>query len=391
MRRRDRLRWGAAANPAATIMAEQLTVPAVRTFVPPVFLVNTALRLRRLLLRLADSVVPSYLPLLDRFMGAGRTMLLTVAARLRLADKLAGGPLDAQTLARQTGTDADALERTLKGLVSIGVFQRTADGRYANNRLSKGMITDAPGGVRGFVEFFGSAAIVRTWLDLPNTVQGHQQTAFQRVNGRPVWAWLAEDDAARAAFVEGMSSMTEVIAPAIAESYPFGEVRTLCDVGGGVGIVLAAALKRHPHLKGVLFDSPSMLGEAGAHLARRGVADRVELVPGSFFESVPRGADAYILKTVVHNWEDHDALRILETCRAAMEPGARLLVADFLDAPDTYATLVPFMDLVGMMVFGGRERTPEAMSRLFAEAGFRMNRVVPLPGCQAIFEAVAVG
>jgi hypothetical protein len=358
-------------------------------FVPPVALVNTALRLRRLLLRAADAVVPPYLALFDRFMGAPTTALVHAAADLRLADLLADGPRTAEDLATQTGTSRDALERILRVLVSVGVFRREADGRFANNRVSSGLITGSAGGTRGFVEFFGLAPLTRTWANLPATLRGGAN-AFEQANGRAVWDWMARDDGGRAAFVEGMSSMTEVVAPAIAAAYPFDEVKTVCDVGGGVGIVLAAALRRHPHLRGVLFDSESMLGEAHTHLTSRGVADRVEMVAGSFFETVPRGADAYILKTVLHNWEDHHALQILKNCRAAMDPGHRLLVSDFLDGPDVPSTLVPFMDLAGMMVFGGRERTPEAMSKLFGQAGFRAGRVVPIPGCQAIFEGVAV-
>ena len=113
-------------------------------------------------------------------------------------------------------------------------------------------------------------------------------------------------------------------------------------------------------------------------------------MPGSFFDSVPRGADAYLLKTVLHNWDDARATQILRNCRAAMDPGHRLLVADFLDEPEPRCTLVPFMDITGMMVFGGRERSPQAMAWLFADAGFRFGRVLPLPGCRAIFEGVAV-
>jgi hypothetical protein len=358
-------------------------------FVPPVFLVNTALRLRRFFLRAADAVVPSYMALLDRFMGAADTSLLHAAAHLRIADHLAAGPLDVAELATRTGTTPEVLERTLRALVAIGVFRRQADGRFTNNRVSSGLISGAQHSARGFVEFFGLEPMVRAWTDLPAMLHDGN-TAFERVNGRGVWDWMAEDAGARAAFVEGMSAMTEVVAPAIAAAYPFEEVKTVCDVGGGVGIALAAALTRHPHLRGVLFDSEAMLGEARPRLAAHGVAERVELVAGSFFESIPRGADAYLLKTVIHNWDDGHALRILRNCRAAMDSGHRLLVADFLDVPNAFSTLVPYMDIAGMMIFGGRERPPDVLSRLFAEAGFRFGRTLPLPGVQAVFEGIAV-
>lgn len=360
-----------------------------RPFVPPVALVNTALRLRRFLLRAADAVVPPYLALYDRFMGAGTTALVHSAAQLRLADELVGGPQSAEELARRTGTSPEILERALRTLVSAGVFKREPDGRFANNRVSAAMISGSDANVRGFAEFFGMKHILHAWTALPETLRDGK-VGFERVHGRSAWEWISEDERARGSFVEGMSSMSSVIAPAIAAAYPFHEVTTICDVGGGVGIILAAALDLHPHLRGVLYDDESMLREAPPFLTKRGVADRVELVPGSFLDSVPRGADAYLLKTVLHNWDDERAGRILANVRAAMDPGHRLLVADFLDEPDHLSTLVPYMDLAGMMMYNaGRERSPADMERLFTAAGFRLGRVVPLPGCQAIFEGVA--
>lgn len=360
-----------------------------KPFVPPVFLVNTALRLRRFLLRAADAVVPPYVGLLDRFMGAASTMMVHSAAQLHIADELAAGPLDAAELARRTKTHAETLERVMSVLVSVGVFRRAPDGRFANNHVSSAMLTGTDANIRGFAEFFGTEPIVRAWTRIPQTLRDGVG-AFEATHGKPVWQWMDEEPSVRAAFVEGMSSMTELVAPAIAQAYPFNEVKVLCDVGGGVGIVLAAALKQHPHLRGVLFDSEGMLSEAGPFLEAHGVADRVERTPGSFFDRVPRGADAYLLKTVLHNWDDERALKILRNCRAAMDPGHRLIVPDFLVVPDAFAPLVPYMDLAGMMIFSGRERSVEQLKRMFAETGFRYTRMMPLPGVQAVYEGVAV-
>ena len=357
--------------------------------VPPVFIVNTVLRLRKFLLRAADAVVPSYMAVYDRFMGAAHTMLVHSAARLRIADLLVAGPLSGAEIAARTSSDADVMERTMLALVSIGVFRRLSDGRFANNGVSKGMITGATGGVRGFAEFFGHEPVMRAWARLPETLQDGKQ-AFKEVHGHLAWDWMAADPAVQAAFAEGMSSMTEVVAPAIAAAYPFDEVKTVCDVGGGVGIVLTAVLRKYPHLRGILFDSPSMLGEAKAYLEAAGIADRVDLVPGSFFDSVPRGADCYLIKTVLHNWEDQEVLQILRNCRAAMEPGQRLLVPDFLVVPEAFSTLVPFMDMAGLMIYSGRERSPEKLAGMFAQTGLKMGRMAPLPGVQAVFEAIAV-
>lgn len=357
--------------------------------VPPVFLVEMALRLRRFLLRAADAVVPPYVALLDRFFGAATTMLLHSAAELRIADLLAKDPLTAAEIAARCKTDPALTERLLRALVGIGVFARSEDGKYRNNRVAQGLRTGVPGSVRGFVEFFGIPEIVDAWQDLPNVLR-HGGVGFQRVHGRGVWEWLATSKVGADSFVEGMSSMTEEVSSSIAAAYPFDEVKKICDVGGGVGIVLAAALRRHPHLSALLFDEEAMLEKAPEHLRKHGVLDRVELAPGSFFGSIPRGADAYILKTVLHNWNDEDACTILRNVRAAMEPGHRLLVADFVGGPDAVTTLIPFMDIAGMLIYSGRERTEKEMALLFEATGFRFRRLIPLPAGQAIFEGIAV-
>jgi hypothetical protein len=333
--------------------------------------------------------VPSYMSVYDRFMGAAHTMLVHSAARLRIADHLAEGPLTGAELAKRTESDPDVMERTMLALVSIGVFRRRSDGRFANNGVSKGMKTGATGGVRGFAEFFGYEQVMRAWARLPETLRDGKQ-AFKEVHGHIAWDWIARDSAVQAAFAEGMSSMTEVVAPAIAAAYPFDEVKTVCDVGGGMGIVLAAVLRRYPHLRGILFDSESMLGEAKQYLEAAGIADRVQLVAGNFFDSVPRGADCYLIKTVLHNWDDPEVYKILRNCRAAMDKHQRLLVPDFLVHEDAFSTLVPFMDMAGLMIYCGRERSQETLASMFTETGFKMGRVAPLPGVQAVFEAVAV-
>lgn len=358
-------------------------------FVPPVFLVDSALRVRRALLRLADMVVPSYLAIMDNFMGAARTMLLHSVAKLHVADHLAQGPLSIAELASRTQSDPDALERVMLALVAIGFFKQESNGHFANNRISANLITGTESGVRGFAQFFGEESIIRAWRSIPEMLRTGK-AGFDSVQGRSVWDWLALDDDARRAFVEGMSSMTEVVAPAIAAAYPFGEVKKVCDVGGGVGIVLAACLRKYPHLQGVLFESESMLGEARVYLDAHGIGDRVECVPGSFFDSVPRGADAYVMKTVLHNWPDDKALLILRNCRAAMDRGQRLVIADFLVEKDPISTLVPFMDLAGLMIFGGRERSAASLDVLFEQSGFRRARQWPLPGRQIVYEAFAV-
>ncbi|MCA9714440.1 MAG: hypothetical protein KC468_07115 [Myxococcales bacterium] len=368
-----------------------MSIRPARRSAPPLAVVRLAVALRRLLLRAADAVVPGYLAVYDKMMGAPTTVLLHVVARLRIPDLIEEhGPLTADELAARTGSDADALGRVMRALVSSNVFQRAGDDRFAHNGVSRALITGRFGTIRGFAEFFGLPPLLRAWAELPQTV-ARGGSAFGRAHGRDIWAWMGEDDVARAAFVEGMSDITEQAAPSIAAAYPFNEVRRLCDVGGGSGMVLAAVLAWHPHLEGVLYDAPEMLAEAPPRLAANGVSDRVECVPGSFFERVPSGCDAYLIKTVLHNWPDEGALKILENCRAAMRPGQRLIVVDFLYEPERPSTLISYMDIAGLAIYAdGRERRRADFERLFQKAGFRIGRVRPIPGDQAVIEGVAV-
>jgi len=242
-------------------------------FVPPVWLVGAVLRLRRALLRAADAIVPSYLGLHDRFMGAAMSALVRTAAELRIADLLVDGPLDATQIAARTGTRPDLVDRALRALISIGVFRRNRDGTYRNNHVSKGLITGAKDNTRGFNEFFGLEPVMRGWAQLPKTLR-EGGVGFEHAHGKSTWEWMAGEAQARTAFVDGMTSMTELVAWPVAASYPFDEVKTLCDVGGGGGVMLGVILTKHPHLRGILAEDASMLREAPAFLKRFGMTPR---------------------------------------------------------------------------------------------------------------------
>jgi O-methyltransferase domain/Dimerisation domain len=370
-------------------MTSKNSVPQNQSAVPPVFLVNTVLRFRRFLLRLADAIVPSYLSTYDIFMGAAHTSLMHVAAQLRIADLLKNGPLTSEEIAKYTNTHVDSLDRVMQALVAINVFRRMPNGSYANNKVSSGLISDRAGSTRGFSEFLGMGPITQSWTDLPNTLKDGI-TSFDRIHGESLWDWMAKDPVALSNFVEGMNSMTELVSPAIATLYPFEDIKTLCDVGGGTGTVLAAALRKHPHLKGILHESPTLLNKAIIHLNEWKVADRVKLVPGNFFDEVPAGADAYLLKTILHNWNDENVLLILRNCRKAMTIGNKILIVDFIHSTDYVTTLEPFMNLMGMCVSSGRERDLDYLIRLFNQTGFIYTRTIELPGRQAIYEAMAI-
>jgi O-methyltransferase len=360
-----------------------------RSLKPPRLALRAALALRRRLIALSDAVVPAQLVLFEQAMGLGRTQLLRAAARLRLADRLEGGPSTAVELARTVDADPDSVHRVLRALASGGVFVLRPDGRFENNRLSRALRTGAPGSVGSLVEYLGSPSNAAAWADLETTL-ATGEAAFRRVHGATVWEWLARHRDEERTFADAMSGVTEVDAPAIAVGYPFGELDLVCDVGGGRGALLAEILRRHPRPCGVLFDAPAVLAEARAFLERRGVERRVTCRPGSFFEAVPEGCDAYLLKDVLHDWDDAACLRILAACRRGARPGARLLVAELLLERNDAVSPGALSDVQMMVVCEqGRQRSAAELEALLARAGFRPARVLGLAGAASLVEAIA--
>ncbi len=358
---------------------------------PPRWIVAAAMRLRHLLRAAADAVVPAPAAVFEQMTGYMATHLLRAAARLRLAEILEeAGPLGAAELAARTGTGADGLGRLLRGLATLGVFVRRPDGRFANNRRSRTLLAAAPISLRDCALYFGSDSQQRAWQGLEQALS-NGASAFERVHGMSTWDWFDRHPEEREAFAGAMVGITRLYAAGVAASYPFAEVRRICDVGGGHGDLLAEVLLRHPHLRAVLLDGAGVLATARPFLAARGVLERVELAAGSFFEAVPEGCDAYLLKNILHDWDDRRAAEILANCRRAMRPGSRLLVVEALVEAGTTRDIGPLSDLQMMVICsGGRERGRADYARLFAAAGLRAGRVVPMPGPMSVIEAVAV-
>jgi hypothetical protein len=346
---------------------------------PPGPLARAVLAMRRRLIALADALVPAEVALLEKSIGVVHTERLGAAARLGIADRLADGPKDAATLARETGVSADALHRALRELARIGVFSLGADGRFENNRLSSALRSGSLARSREWCTYFASDANVRAWSDFDETLRTGK-SAFPRQHGESVWNWFDHHPGDREVFAQAMMGVTVGMAPVVASIYPFAEVRTVCDVGGGRGTLLSELLVRHRHLQGVLCDGEGVLESARVLLERRGVLGRVQLVPGNFFARVPTGADAYVLKNVLHDWDDERALAILKTVRAAMAPGARILIAETLCEPNQTDGFAPFSDVQMMVVCDeGRERSQEEYRRLLGKAGVTPGRIFESP------------
>jgi hypothetical protein len=355
---------------------------------PPSVAVRAVLALRKTLLRAADAVVPPQLAVFDRIAAGPGASVIGEIARLGIADLVHERPMTGAEIAERTNSDPDCTRRLLRAAVSIGLFARDGAGRFSNNRLSATLRTGDIESVRSFAKYFASRSNLHAWADFSETVRTGKN-AFERVHGMSVWQWFDEHPEERETFAHAMMTMTIVDAPGIATTYPFAEITKLCDVGGGRGTLLSEILIRHPHLRGMLSDAEGVLESAKSFLDQRGVRDRVELVRGSFFESVPKGADAYILKNILHDWDDARSITILKNCRAAMDEGHRVLVVEALVEEDSedYGALA---DLQMMVVCGeGRERGRADFERLFRESGFRLGRILEAPTPIAIIEGIA--
>ena len=355
---------------------------------PPALAIRMVLMLRKALRRLHHLLGPPELVLVEASMGVATTALLAAAARHSFADHLESGPKSAEELARKAGLDVDAVFRTMRALASLGVFELGSDARFSNNRLSRAMRGGALSRTREFLVYAGSGSNLAAWANHDHPLRTGQ-SAFDHVHGKNVWEWFEEHPDEQEIFAHCMMGLTTQDAPVIAALYPFGEVNTVCDVGGGRGALLSELLLRHPHLRGVLADGAGVLASAEALLTARGVRDRVELAVSSFFDKVPAGADAYLMKNILHDWDDSSCVRILEVVRAAMRPGARLVLCELFVPTLTGEPLFALSDLQMMVACArGRERSREELERLVIAGGFKVGRVFPSPRI-CVLEAVA--
>jgi len=316
-------------------------------------------------------------------------MALSVAAKLRIADKLAVGPKTAAQLATETGTHGPTLYRVLRALAGFGVFSESADGSFSLTPVSELLRTGVAGSMRGMADFVGSEWSWKAWGELMHSVRTGR-TAFDHAFGKPCFEYLSEHLDESEVFNEGMSGFSSMVAPAIVEAYDFSKFGTIIDIGGGHGMLLASVLKSNPGVRGVVFDSPHVA--AGAHEAIRaaGLADRCRAEGGNFFESVTPGGDAYIMMHIIHDWPDDKAATILRHCRKGVKSGGRLLVIDSVIAPPNLADMAKVLDLEMLVLPGGQERTEAEFTQLFAKSGWRLTRVVATKSPKSIIEGVPI-
>ncbi|HKN56360.1 MAG TPA: methyltransferase [Amycolatopsis sp.] len=311
---------------------------------------------------------------LDLVFGYTAAQMINVAARLELADHLARGPLTTDELAGLTGAHGPSLYRLLRGLACFGIVGQTGTGSFELGPAGRSLRSDAPDSVRAMVMLLCAGETWRSWGELEHSVRTGEP-AWPRVTGVDHFEFMAKHPEKAAVFNSAMAEYTRAAAPGIIARGDFARFGTVVDVGGGDGTLLAEILKAVPNARGVLFDLPAGLDAAARTMATAGVADRCDVLGGDFFTMVPEGADAYLLKSVLHDWDDSRAEEILGRCRKAMAPGGAILVAEpvlpsTVDSPAV--TGVVMSDLNMLVNTGGRERTATEFRGLFESAGLEL-------------------
>ncbi|MBX7221201.1 MAG: methyltransferase [Blastocatellia bacterium] len=314
------------------------------------------------------------------------TQSIAVVAELGIADLLIDAPQGVEFLAQKTGSHAPSLYRVMRGLASVGIFAEAADKVFALTPLSHCLRSDVPNSVRGVALFQSADFAIRPWEQIRHSVKTGE-SAFEHVYGCHFFEYVTQHPAANEIFNNAMTNNSAQGHSAIANSYDFSQVRTLVDVGGGHGRLLATILKAHPHMKGVLFDLPHVVEGAAALLAAEGVLERCEIMGGSFFEPVPAGYDAYILTHIIHDWDDERSHKILSNCQAAMREDSRILLGEMVIPPGNAPFFGKLLDLeMLVMTPGGRERTEAEYRALFASAGLNVTAIVPTPTPVSVIE-----
>ena len=317
------------------------------------------------------------------------SQLLRVAVELGVADVLAKGPRSADAIAQQVGAQPAQLRRVLRALASQGVFAEDAKGRFRLTGLAQTLRSDRPGSLRDFARMMIDDYNWQAWSALLHGVTSGA-LPFDHVHGVPLFEYLAQHPEKERRFAASMASVSGAENEAVARGYPFGKLRQLVDVGGAHGHLLATILRRHKKLRGVLYDQTQVVAAAAksGFLSAPKLAGRCETRGGSFWDAVPAGADGYLMKYILHDWEDALCLRILGHCRDAMAADGRVLVVDHVIPPGNAPGWGKQLDINMLVLPGGQERTREEFRDLFARAGLRLVRIHPTACPLSIVEGV---
>ena len=321
--------------------------------------------------------------------GIAATHMVFAAAKLCIADRLKDGAKSSEELARETNVHPRALYRLLRGLTALGIFAEVEPGHFSLTPMAELLRSDVPGSMRSWATIQGEEWARNSWGNILYGVKTNKP-AFSDQHGMGIYDYFAKHPEAAEGFNDAMTCVSGQEAAAVLAVYNFAGIRNIVDVGGGHGRLISAVLDANPQMRGVLFDLPSVVKGAKEPMDSTGVSDRCQLVSGDFFESVPGGGDAYILKSIIHCWSDERALVILSNCRRAMKKDGRLLLVERDLPAGAESSFGKIFDVIMLVFQDGFERTEAEYSRLMEASGFQLTRVLRTPSPMNVFEGIPV-
>lgn len=331
---------------------------------------------------------PPEVALTQIMLGCLASQVLYVAAKLGIADLLADGPKSVDELATATDTHAPSLYRVLRAAASLGVFTEQENRIFAMNPNAEPLRSNVPNSLRDIMIFMGEDWHWNVWGKTMYSVRTGK-AAWAEMHGEDVFGYFKDKPEELEIFNRAMTSLSALATKAVIEAYDFSGINTLIDIAGGHGRLLTEILEANPSLRGVLFDLPHVIEGARENVAKTNAADRVEFVSGDFFVSIPGGGDAYIMKHIVHDWDDERSLTILRNIKQVMNPGGRVLLVESVIADGNAQDFGKLMDIEMLVSPGGKERTAAEYEELFSRAGLRLTRIIPTKSAYSVIEAVA--
>jgi hypothetical protein len=334
-----------------------------------------------------DRSVPAPIQLLRMTMGLWVSQILGASARFGIADVIASGATSSSGIAATCDADAAAMYRLLRAGVAIGLFQEGPDRTFTLTPLGECIRTGVPGSVREFVVAETAAGHWLPWGRLYDAVKRGESVAAETL-GMNAWDYYAANPEEALWFAKGMGNLSALVAHDVGRVYDASDRRVIVDVGGSQGVLLAALMKQSADARGILFDRPEVIAEAGDVVGKSELGQRIELVAGDFFASVPAGGDLYLLKSILHDWPDEQCTAILRNIRSAADRNAKLLVVEMVVPDEPQPSPVALMDMNMLVMLNGRERTASEFETLLNGAGFTLARLLSTGGMFSVLEAV---
>ncbi|WP_426752014.1 methyltransferase [Myxococcus sp. Y35] len=338
--------------------------------------------------RASHAPPPAAIQMTQMVYGFWVSRCLQTMAELEIADTIGDTPKTVEELAEASGTHAPSLRRLLRLLSGLGILVKDeATQRWGLTELGEMLRKDNPGSVYGSLRAHGHILSWQAWGDLANALKTGQPS-IEKFMGDSFFNYMSKNPGIATIFNDSMAAYQTMNAPAVVNAYDFSTTRSICDVGGGTGMLLARILQANPGARGAIFEMPHVAPQARQQLTEQGLAGRCEVLEGDFFARIPEGYDAYILSQILHDWDDERSLRILQCIRAAMRPDSRLLIVETVLPGDNVPHFGNLYDMAMLVVVGGRERTGTEYAELLAKAGLKLSNIFPTTMPPSVVEAM---